>query len=129
MNETKSDVLFQQRFAKDPAIHSTPVYETYIEGARKLWDKYSWKYDLRPKKDAKKGGNRGVKFYEDTTSRGCLIHISIGKTTTLYVLDKSLLPKFPVEFECDNQGHHRYPRTSEKKKTLDDIMELIDGIL
>lgn len=128
MNSTESKVLFQQRFAKDPAIHSTPVYEIYIDGARKLWDKYSCKYDLRPQRDPKKGNNRGVIFYEDTTSRARLIYISIGKTTTLYVYDKKLLPLFNVEYECDNRGNFRYPKSPEKK-SFDEIMEVIDGIL
>lgn len=98
---------FSSLFLKDDAIPTTPVYEIYASAAKKLWDAYSGDYDLRPRsiKKSQDGSNRGIEFWKNNKH---IIGVSVGKTTTLYIHDESVLPLFKVEYNIDPAGRYRH---------------------
>lgn len=98
---------FAENFLMEGVEKDTPVYKEYVSGARKIWELYSSRYEIRPRsiKNAHNGSNRGVEFWENGKH---LIGISIGKTTTLYVHDEELLGQFHLEYNQDTRGQYRH---------------------
>lgn len=110
---------FTSRFVKANTVPTSIVYEYYEHAARKLWSIWSDKYDLRPKSPKKvaDGTNRSIKFYKNDC---CVIEISVGKTTTIYVYDETFLTCISLKYNQDNQGHYRYTF-----QTIDECIEAI----
>lgn len=108
---------------RDVLNPATPVYEKYANAAQKLWEHYHDKYDLRPRSIAKvpTGQNRSVNFYENNKH---ILEISIGKTTTIYVLDDFLRSKIHIEYNQAPSG--RYRHTFD---TFDECFNAINQVL
>ena len=124
INRVLSDDRFSAEFAKDPGMPSAQAYEVYIAGARKLWDKYSEAYDLRPRSKAnvRNATNRGVEFYKNGVH---IIGISIGLyTTTLYVHDEETRAKLKLDYNQDNRGQFRCTMLD-----VDRVMQAINDVL
>lgn len=114
---------FETLFAKPEDVPTGKKYDIYIEGAKKIWNLYSNKYDLVPrsKVNVLKGKNSSIFFYRNGKR---LIQISIGLTTTIYVYDKELLKKIDLDYEIDPSGDHRCTM-----KSVDDVLKALEGIL
>ena len=114
---------FDHLFLKDSNVPSGDVYEIYASAAKKLWDKYSDTYELRPKspKKVKEAKNREVEFYKDGKH---IAQIAIGKTTTIYVLDDFLRSKLRLVYNQAPNG--RYRHTFD---TFEECMEAIEGVM
>ena len=110
---------FDNMFLKEPGTPTGNVYDIYVSAAKELWERYSDKYELRPRSlaNAKKGTNRGIELYKGGKH---YLGVSVGKTTTIYAFDEYFRNRSKLEYNQDNRGQYRY--------TFDSFEECIDSI-
>ncbi len=100
---------FKRVFDVNKYGNETPAYLSYMNGAEKVWDAFSDKYELRPRSIAKaeNGKNRGVEIYKDGVH---IAGISIGlKDASLYVHDEKIRMLTEEKYQIDNRNQYRIP--------------------